>query len=222
MPTLFSRKTSYLQTQHERHALRSRIHLYSVYALIAVGVVLSVILFYKIATIDTELHIFIWSAIPFFIVVSVLLYVFSHHEKKSGQFKSGIEGERRVHEVLQQLSEEYVVYADGILGKGNLDFVVQKNTTLFNIEVKNHAGAISSNGVELLYNGTSFPNGNPLVQVSKSAEKLHNALITSVGHMDIVSLVVFSHPRTMVSVTGPVMGIHVVHVQALREFIEQY
>lgn len=197
-----------------------------VYVTLALGVVILLVTIQSFGSTNAaneKLHRYLLVAVPLAVICFILLYSYSQHERRGINYKRGREGEDQVLKVLKELPEEYIVYADGIIDYGNIDFAVLKENTLFNIEVKSHKGRISTNGWQLTRGGRKFPYTDPIYQALQNEKKfVHFLTKHQLPKYNIISVIVFSNPAAYVDVSEVIRDVHVVHNRVLRKFIEEY
>ncbi len=91
-----------------------------------------------------------------FLSIGGFLYGATKYNIRSKKISFGKIGEWQIKEELLKLPNEYFVFQDVVIGKGNIDFAVVGPSGIYAIEAKSHAGRIESNGFTLTRNGRPF------------------------------------------------------------------
>lgn len=224
MAKLFHSTEDYLRGQERKHEI------YSMRSLKSVGYLATTLLAVCFVVLFNNLPL--WAALIMVIptgayVLMVSYYTLLSHsqaERIALRYRLGRAGELRVLEVLRTLDDRYSIFYGGKISKGNIDFIVLRGNILFNIEVKNHAGAIMYDGYEMLRDEKPFLEHGLLGQVHANERQLRTVMrfLPNMSRLHIVSVLVFSNPRAFVETVGNAQGVHVTHVRLLRGFIESH
>lgn len=151
---------------------------------------------------------------------------------RAGKFKSGLDGEAHVADLLREMPDSYIVIQDVKLpeSKSNIDFVVVGPSGVCAIEVKSHKGNMTFEGNQLLRDGKPFEQ-DVLRQAKGEAISLGNYIRAKLAIPVFVrSILVFSHPKaTMKFGHNLVEGVAVIGnpwflecIQSGKELLTQY
>lgn len=139
------------------------------------------------------------------------------------KFKRGRYGEYEVHNELEKLSDNFLVFQDVKLPgrRDNIDFVVLGPTGVFALEVKSHKGRISFDGKRLTRNGSVILGKDMLWQAMDEAMRLHEHLKNVIGKEFFVDpALVFSSDLTLVRFGfQKIRKVFVIGKRYLHEFV---
>lgn len=222
MARLYTSSEDYLAKQGRTHAKTSRLAFWVWVGVTVIVLFLSVRFLISVWSINFRILWVLVIGFTYFYISYRLLGDYSVNEKASIRYRLGREGELNVLEVLKQLDDNHSVFYGGRIFRGNIDFAVLRGNTLFNIEVKNHAGNITFNGRQLLRDGQSFAEHGLIGQVIDSERQLRTAFsfLPDLQNIRIVSVLVFANSRAYVEAPGLVNGVHVTHRRLLANFIK--
>ena len=223
MAKLIYRKENYLLEQskgHDRHS-KSNFQIALVIFVVGFGLCLTVLSIGFVFWF--KLIVFLLIAFTFFLWGTTYLFDYSWHGFRAINYLSGLRGELRVYRELEKLSDSYVIFEDGRIDNyGNLDFVVQKGSKLFVIEVKNHVGQIDFDGRQILLNGHPFKERDPVSQLLRNQKKLINKSRQDLStQVEVIPILVFSNPKTFVNFDYDLFNnVFIIHNRGLKKFLE--
>ena len=227
MPQIYGSRSQYLLSQEKTNRWFSKTAFQLVFLITGIGFAATVN-FVKNDSIDPNVKIitFAIAAGIFFYACYELLYAYSRNELFAKYYLQGSRGEDAVFAELVKLPNDYLVFRDIILTKGNIDFVVARSNQIFSIEVKSHSGRISFNGEILLKNGYPFREGDLINQTWREGKEVKEFLQHKLGHeVQVVSLLVFSEPKAYVDIDPwkpQKFGVYVLHARMLNKFLQSY
>lgn len=150
--------------------------------------------------------------VPSLVVGIVFINVFG---KNTSITASGVEGEGRLHDIIERLPETFIGYQNVHVAyngeQSELDMVVIGLTGIFVIEVKNHNGTIVGNFADRNWvqhkigqNGTPYSKEmySPVKQVGTHVYRLANYLRSRGVKCHVESIVYFANPETDVQLQG--------------------
>ncbi|MBU9710578.1 nuclease-related domain-containing protein [Evansella tamaricis] len=139
----------------------------------------------------------------------------AHFFHKYRALNSGVQGERRAVEAVQQLPSDYDVFRSVKLstseGTAELDQIIVSDNGIFVVEVKNHNGSIVGNADDKSWtqhkvgqNGGRYSKqmGNPIRQVKRQVFILSKYLKENGVNAWVEGVVFFSNPKATVNVSG--------------------
>ncbi|MBL8030527.1 MAG: NERD domain-containing protein [Candidatus Doudnabacteria bacterium] len=222
MPQFFYNNNRYLLEQEKKYKRFFISNLLKALAVFLFAGILGYVVINTGLSTSFKLGAFMFIATVALVVGSIFLYLYSKHELRWVKYKSGISGESRVYKELAKLPADYKVYCGGKLTYGDLDFGVLKGDTFFNLEVKNHKGRISFNGIALLKNGRPFWETDPVKEVLRNEKDLKHKFYNNLEIKKIVSVVVFANKKAWVQDYKLGQNLYVTHVSGLIKFLESY
>lgn len=163
-------------------------------------------------------------SIEVFFVGLSLIYLFrrfDYYRLTSRLFSIGSAGEAEALSVLSKLPNTYFIFRDIMLpgAKGNLDFVVSGPTGTFCIEVKNHTGRITFNGIDLQRNGYYFKHSF-LGQARREAQNLQEYLRGMLGDERVVPVLFFTNPEAKLDLDRKsIKGVSIQNIETVNNFI---
>ena len=148
MSQMYGKKSDYLQ---------NKIISYKSITIVVIGLFFIIIFyilehFFELASYK-GLLVIVLIIIP---LVLLLNFIGNKSLLKSFNYSQGKRGEENIWYVLKKLPNEYCVFQDIKMSRGNVDFVVLGPTGLFVVEVKSHHGEVEFDGQELTNNGKRF------------------------------------------------------------------
>ena len=155
--------------------------------------------------------LFICSAV--FVIVS-LLRGLRHVER----YFKGARGEERVSEILKTLPDVYHVFNDFTAGRSHVDHVVVGPGGVFSIETKFWSGKVTVEEPHILLDG-QLPNRSPLVQATKEATIVRNALAKAGWNGAVMPVLTFASD-SFVSRSACVRGVTVINSCELKKSFE--
>jgi hypothetical protein len=141
-----------------------------------------------------------------------------------GRWWKGKVGEKAVIEVLETLSDDYVLLNDLLLParRGNVDHLVVGPNGIFVLETKNWSGKIKCIGDQWYHFGRNA--GSPSKQAKSNALSVHNILSERLKHPIripfVVPVLTFVNRKGRLDLNDPT--IPVVGVDSLAAFIREY
>lgn len=147
--------------------------------------------------------------IGFKVVFSVLENKGNHLKKRAKDANKGALAEEKVETKLTALPEEFVSFHDLAFPGFNIDHVAVGPGGVFVIETKSHGGKITSNGNQLLLNGSS-PEKDFINQTWSQTYHIKNLLKERLGK-EIPVHPVLCFTNAFVQVRGTVKGVSVVN-----------
>jgi len=149
-------------------------------------------------------------------------------------WRSGPQGEERVGEELQKLSDDYVMVHNAVIppSTGDIDYIVVGPSGIFVIETKNVGGNIfcdkdAWSRYKIGSGGKTFPLGigNPSRQAKRSAKTLKDFILKHKEkifgrrspHLWVHSILVFTNKNVTLNLKNPT--IDVLSVEELNKFI---
>jgi hypothetical protein len=154
-----------------------------------------------------------------FIALGIFLIVANKYVIKSKKLSFGKLGEWNVKEELLKLPDEYHVFSNVVVGKGDIDFVVIGPSGVYAIEVKGHSGRIAFDGSRLTKNGWSLDK-DFIGQAHYEAMDLKKFLEDHGQKIYVKSVLVFSSSRAFIKVeAAPIREVSVMHIDSMLKFI---
>ncbi len=152
-------------------------------------------------------------------LVLLLNFIGNKSLLKSFNYSQGKRGEENIWYVLKKLPNEYCVFQDIKMRRGNVDFVVLGPTGLFVVEVKSHHGEVEFDGQELTNNGKRFEK-DFLKQAKGEALQISNFLKNKLQQdVFIQSIVVFSNYVKIHFGMNKINGVYVIQKNYLQKLI---
>lgn len=150
-----------------------------------------------------------------------------HTMNQLGSIKSGVEGERKVKSILENLPDNYTVFQDVTItseGKDSqIDNIVIGPNGIFVIETKNHKGKItgSSNDYNLIQYSKNRTNEfyNPIKQVSTHVFRTSNSLKSINCDPWVQGIVFFSNNEAHVCVDSEMVPVFASSNNGIKELI---
>jgi hypothetical protein len=130
----------------------------------------------------------------------------------------GAEGEEKIGEILDQLSEDYFVLNDIESPFGNIDHtVIGRESGIFLIDTKAHGGSVETDGDQLLVNG-KLPEKNFVGQALRNTYWLRDEIGKVIGDKPwITPVIVFTN--AFVSDARPIKGVRIVNKEYLMNIL---
>jgi hypothetical protein len=159
-------------------------------------------------------------AVSGFLIIWFVSSRIKKNERRADNFEQGWLAEEVIAEELAKLPDEFVVFQDIDIGRGNIDFAVVGSTGVFAIEVKSMRGTIAFNGRTLTRNGYAVER-DMLGQSRIEASFLQKILREAGKEFTVIPILVFANYARMKLGLRPVEGVIVVQTGFLNKAIQE-